>query len=171
MPRPVTSWIYLGSCRDACWGLQGVIGLAGEVSALGLVLKQAEVAGAVGPSLLSGNQVGQASVLCPCPWLVTCTFPWTVEISHSSSGDHPSEIPVGSAGPSLVPTQWSLLQKFPEQQPHRALDLLPRGCCGSLGLCPSREEALARRRWWPTRWPNQLGGGCKNCSRFTLMCK
>lgn len=52
-----------GELWDACWGLQGMISLAGEVSALGLVLKQAEVAGAVGPSLLSGNQVGQASVL------------------------------------------------------------------------------------------------------------
>lgn len=44
-----------GELWDACWGLQGVTSLAGEVSALGLVLKQAEVAGAVGPSLLSGN--------------------------------------------------------------------------------------------------------------------
>lgn len=66
-----------GEPWDACWGLQGVISLAGEVSALGLVLKQAEVAGAVGPSLLSGNQVGQASVLCPCPGLATCSLPWT----------------------------------------------------------------------------------------------
>lgn len=56
-----------GELWDACWGLQGVISLAGEVSALGLLLKQAEVAGAVGLSLLSGNQVGKASVLWPCP--------------------------------------------------------------------------------------------------------
>lgn len=60
---------------DGCWGLQGVISLAGEVSALGL--KQAEVAGAVGPSLPSGDQIGQASVLHPCPGLATCSFPWT----------------------------------------------------------------------------------------------
>lgn len=52
-----------GELWDACWGLQGMTSLAGEVSALGLVLKQAEVAGAVSPSLPSGNQVGQASVL------------------------------------------------------------------------------------------------------------
>lgn len=50
MPRPVTSWVYLGSqLWDVCWGLQGAISLAGEVSALGLMLKHAEVAGAVGP--------------------------------------------------------------------------------------------------------------------------
>lgn len=38
-----------GELWDACWGFQGVISPAGEVSALGLVLKHAEVAGAVGP--------------------------------------------------------------------------------------------------------------------------
>lgn len=38
-----------GELWDACWGLQGAISLAGEVGALGLVLKHAEVAGAVGP--------------------------------------------------------------------------------------------------------------------------
>lgn len=103
-----------GELWDACWGLQGVTSLAGEISALGLVLKQAEVAGAVGPSLLSGNQVGQASVLCP-------GFPPVV-----SPGPHHGDLPVvttlsvtpaGSAGPSLVPTQWSLLQTSPAQQP------------------------------------------------------
>lgn len=73
-----------GELWDVCWGLQGAISLAGEVSALGLVLKQAEVAGDVGPSLLSGNQVGQTSVLCPCPGLAICSFPWTTPWrSHS----------------------------------------------------------------------------------------
>lgn len=44
MPRPVSSWDCLGELWGACWGLQGAISLAGEVSALGLVLKHAEVA-------------------------------------------------------------------------------------------------------------------------------
>lgn len=38
-----------GELWDVCWGLQGTISPAGEVGALGLVLKHAEVAGAVGP--------------------------------------------------------------------------------------------------------------------------
>lgn len=52
-----------GDLWDACWGLQGAVGLAGEVSALGLVLKRAEVAGVVGPWCLSGHQVGQGELL------------------------------------------------------------------------------------------------------------
>lgn len=40
---------FSGELWDVSWGLQGAGSLAGEVSALGLVLKHAEVAGALGP--------------------------------------------------------------------------------------------------------------------------
>lgn len=138
-----------GELWDACWGLQGVTSLAGEISALGLVLKQAEVAGAVGPSLLSGNQVGQASVLCPRPGLPTCGFPWTPPW-RSPCGDHPFSNTCGLcwAKPctnTMVPAPD--ISSTAASQP-RAVDLLSCGCCGSLGSCPSREEALARRRGW-----------------------
>lgn len=48
MPGPLSGWVCLGESWGACWGLQGAISLAGEVGALGLVLKHAEVAGAAG---------------------------------------------------------------------------------------------------------------------------
>lgn len=42
MPTPATGWVDLG------WGLQGAISLAGDINALGPVLKHAEVEGAAG---------------------------------------------------------------------------------------------------------------------------
>lgn len=40
---------FIWGAVGLCWFLQSATGLAGQVSALRLVLKRAEVAGAVGP--------------------------------------------------------------------------------------------------------------------------
>lgn len=156
LPGGVVGWV-LG-------GLQGVSGLAGEVSALGLLLKQAEVAGAVGLSPLSDNQVGKTSVLCPCPGLAVSPGP-----HHGDLCDHPFCKPAGSAGLSLGPAQCSLLQSFPAQQP-RSRELW---ICSPVVTVTRLACALLGRKPWQggVGGNHQLGGGCQSCSRFTLMCK
>lgn len=129
-----------------------MISLAGEVSALGLLLKQAELAGDAGLSLLSGNQVGEASVLCPSPGLAACSFPWTTlwkSPTWRSLVTSLSVIPVGSAELSLVPSQWSLLQKFPARQPRSPESWI----CSPVVAVARLACALLKRKPW------QGGGG------------
>lgn len=52
-----------GDLWDACWGLQGAVGLAGEVSALGLVLKRAGRGCWPLVSQWPSGRTGRASVL------------------------------------------------------------------------------------------------------------
>lgn len=81
---------------------------------------------------------------------------------------------MGSTGQSPVPTQWSLLQRADSKVALQleAVRSLPSRCCGSLGLCCSREEASARKRWWVLLGlASLLVAVRKNCSGFTRMCK
>lgn len=165
MPRPVTSWIYLGNLWDACWGLQGVSSLAGEVSALGL--KQAEVAGAVGPSLPSANQAGQASVLHPCPGLATCSFSWTAPWRSPT----PPVLPPFVRHCGLCWAEPCASTELPAPGVSSTAQSRGFALLWLAWLVPFSRGSLGKEEVVGATWPDQLDGGCKNGSRFTLMCK